>query len=41
MRKVVALLIFMVGFMVLTSCSMEQKYPHGQQVKPENTEEKK
>ncbi len=40
MKKVVAFLILTIGLMVMTSCSMENKFPHGQQVKPDNVEEK-
>lgn len=41
MRKVLFLLVLMISMAVLTSCSMENKFPHGKQVKPDNVEEKK
>jgi len=41
MRKVVFFLVLAISLTVLTSCSMENKFPHGQQVKPDNVEEKK
>ena len=41
MKKVLFLLVLTIGLMAITSCSIENKYPHGQQVKPETVEEKK
>lgn len=40
MRKVVFFLILAISLMVITSCSMENKFPHGKQIKPDNVEEK-
>lgn len=41
MRKLAGLIILMVCTMIVLSGCPEQKFPHGQQAKPDNIEEKK
>jgi hypothetical protein len=41
MRKLVGLTLVLICLALATSGCHEQKFPHGQQAKPDNVEEKK